>query len=128
MAIKVLERSTGNVVAIEISGKLESRELQQLEPKVEAIIEEYDEVNILVILREFRGYHLVNLWEDMKLGTRYIDKVNRVAIAGHESWEKMVTSILQPLGIRYFDISRVEDAWQWVKGTADDRTSPRQHR
>ena len=116
MAIKVLDRTTKNFVAIEIIGSLESRELQQLEPEIEAVIEQYGEVNILVILRDFRGYHLVNLWDDMKLGTRYLDKVNRVAIAGHENWERLVSSILQPLGIRYFDISHVEDAWQWVKG------------
>ena len=115
-AIELVEE--GKFVHLKISGKLEKQDYEMFVPEIDKQIEEQGKVNMLVELIDFNGWTAGALWEDTKFGLRHFNDIERLAIVGDKTWEKGMTyfcKVFTKATVRYFDVSKRDDAEQWIK-------------
>jgi len=114
--ITLLEESQGNVLGFHVSGKATGDELKEkVEPIVEDAVDKYGSVNLVVVLNDFQGYDISGFWEELKMGIKHHDNLGRVAIVGDKKWEEIVTKLARPFDEKYFDMTELKEAWEWVE-------------
>jgi phage-related protein len=118
--LKKLNESSGPVVGYKVEGKVTSEDYQKLEPEIQAMVNQYDKVGLLLDLQDFAGEE-VNAWlPDMKFGHRFHDKITRLAIVGDKRWEKWLASLAEPFYAkesRFFNPEEKDKAWAWLRET-----------
>jgi hypothetical protein len=116
--IKKLERSSGKVYGVEVSGTLTVEEYREYEPEIEAIIEKEGNINVLVIVKDLPSVGIREVIEDFRFAMKHWGDWNRIAIVGEMKALNIVAKI-ENLFIkgqeRYYDISQLEEAWKWVE-------------
>ena len=58
------------------------------------------------------------MWDDMNLTRRHYADFDRIAMVGDRWWERWLATICKPFThakVRYFDASKVADAWTWLR-------------
>lgn len=116
MPISINEQG-GNVVEVKLSGKLHKDDYEHFGPPIEAIIEREDKVRFLMIMEDFHGWDLAAVWEDTKFDLAHHADIERIAMVGDKKWEEWMAKICRPFTsakIRYFDLSDVDAAREWI--------------
>ena len=116
--ITQLSRSSDNILAIEVSGKNTGEDDRELRPVIDELIAEYGEVKFLVVLKDFKGCDISGFWEEIKMWITYYKKMTSIAVVGDKLWEKIMVKMDAPFEhaeVKYFDISQLEDAWEWIE-------------
>ena len=85
--IEILDQSTGNVLAMRLSGKLLHRDYQQFVPMLEQLIEEHGSVRCFIEMTDFRGVELRALWDEIKFDVRHARQIERCAVVGDRTWQ-----------------------------------------
>jgi hypothetical protein len=109
--------ASGNVLEVQLSGKLTKEAYQELAPVVDQQIQENGKLRILVILDDFHGWTAGALWEDMKFDMKHWKDIERLAIVGESKWEQGMAVFCKPFTaakIKYFDHADVDAAREWV--------------
>jgi hypothetical protein len=117
--LEKLSESSGPVVGYKVVGKVTVEDYQQLDPEVQALIDQYDDVCLLLDLQEFAGEEAKAWLPDLKFGHRFHDKIEKMAIVGDKRWEKWLTSLVDPFYAReakFFHPEEVDKAWTWLRG------------
>lgn len=117
MPIIVVEKSAGNVIEVQVSGKLTKEAYETFVPVNERKIETEGKVRMLVILQDFHGWEMNALWEEIKFDVRHFRDIEKLAIVGDSAWEKGVASFCKRFtnaAIEYFDISKIDEARAWI--------------
>ncbi len=114
-------KSNQSLIGLRLSGTLDDGDNEWLIPRLKATVDMFGYTNILIEINDFHGSKLKTVWDDIKLGLKYKDKVNRVAIVGDNKWEKVATkvsnTIMRP-NIEYFEKTDIEFAWRWLQFAA----------
>jgi hypothetical protein len=58
------------------------------------------------------------MWDDLKFTRRHYADFDRIAMVGDRWWEAWLATICRPFTrakVRYFDASKVDDAWAWLR-------------
>lgn len=108
----------GRVLAVQLSGQLESDDYDQFAPEVDRLIREYGKIRMVVLLDDFHGWTAGGFWEDAKFSVRHYSGIERLAIVGNEFWEQAMTAICKPLtasSVRYFDHEQTAEAAAWIR-------------
>jgi hypothetical protein len=116
-----LEKSTDTILGFELSGKLHDDDYKNLVPTVDAAIAAHGRVRLLAHFVDFHGWDLHALWDDIKFSTTHCNKMDRIALEGDKRWEEWMSKVCKPFTmahIRYFDASKIEDAWKWLQESA----------
>ena len=116
-----LENSTDSIIGFTLRGKLHDDDYKLFVPAVDAAISAHGKVRMLAHFVDFHGWDLHALWDDIKFSTTHCDKIDRIALVGDKRWEKWMAKVCRPFTmarIRYFDTSKIEDAWNWLKEAA----------
>ncbi len=118
--ITKLEQSSGNVIGFKVSGTITKDDYATLVPDVEALVDQVGDINVLLDLTDFK-WEKVNAWgSDMKFGSTYRKKIDKMAIVGDKTWQKWLTHLVDPFYAReaqFFSPQDSESAWTWL---ADD--------
>ncbi len=118
--IEILDRSTGNVFAMRLSGKVLHRDYQQFVPMLEKLIEEHGSIRCFFEMTEFHGIELRALWDEIKFDVRHAWQIERCAVVGDRAWESWMTKLSRPIfaraEIRFYDIAERDKAWEWING------------
>jgi hypothetical protein len=104
------------ILEIELKGKLTTADYESFVPEIERITGK-GKIRMLVELVDFHGWSAGALWEDTKFAVRHFSDIERLAIVGDKSWEKGMALFCKPFTraiIRYFDISELEKARDWI--------------
>ena len=107
-----------NVLAFKMSGKLHDEDYKKFVPLVDNAIAKDGKVRILAQFHDFHGWDMHALWDDIKFSTTHCTKIERIALVGDRKWEAWMAKVCKPFTmakIEYFDVSRINDAWAWVK-------------
>jgi hypothetical protein len=113
-----LSQSSGPVVGYKIVGKVTVEDYQQLDPEVQALVNQYDKVCLLINLQEFAGEEAKAWLPDLKFGHRFHDKIARMAIVGDKRWEEWLTSLAKPFyakQAKFFHPEESDKAWAWLR-------------
>jgi hypothetical protein len=116
--ITPLEKSSGRVLGFKMSGKLHDEDYKHCVPAVESAIKTHGKVRLLAHFEDFHGWDLHAMWDDTKFATQHCRDVERIALVGDKKWEEWMAKICKPFTlskIEYFDVSRKDDAWKWLR-------------
>ena len=122
MSFVITEHAEGQVVEIQLTGKLSKEAYEKFVPMTEAKIAEYGKVRMLVIMHDFHGWEAGALWEDIKFDFKHFNHIERLAIVGESKWEKGMTVFCRPFTtakIKYFDHDELGAAREWIHESND---------
>ena len=116
--IEMLSGLPAHTVGFKLSGKLHDEDYKTFVPLVDAEIAREGKVNILAQFHDFQGWDLHALWDDIKFSTTHCTKIDRIALVGEKKWEEWMAKVCKPFTmakIQYFDATKIDDAWKWLK-------------
>lgn len=108
----------GNVMEVTVTGKLEKSDYETFKPAAEELINEYGKIRVLFVMHDFHGWTAGALWEDIKFDAKHFNHIERLAIVGESKWEKGMSVFCRPFTtakIKYFDISELDKAREWIR-------------
>lgn len=116
--IEKLEESSGNTLGYKVAGTITREDYEGLNRDVQALIDRVGEIGMLLDLSEFH-WEKVDAWgADLKFGHDYHRQIARMAIVGHEKWQKWLSHLAAPFYARkaeFFDVAHIESAWAWAR-------------
>jgi len=71
-------------------------------------------------MRDFHGWRLGALWQDIKFDLRHFKQIVRIALVGETKWQEWMSAICVPFTtgeIRFFHHDQLEAARGWLRGT-----------
>lgn len=116
--IEKLGESSGLVVGYRVVGKVTVEDYRQLEPEVQALVDKYNSVCLLLDLQEFAGEEVKAWLPDLQFGHRFHDKTVKMAIVGDKQWEQWLTAFADRFYAReakFFTTEEMEKAWAWLR-------------
>ncbi|TWT85543.1 hypothetical protein Pla123a_03500 [Posidoniimonas polymericola] len=121
MSLELVEAAQGNLVEIEVTGKLNKEAYEIFVPEIEQRISEHGKIRVLVVMHDFHGWEAGALWEDLKFDVKHFNHIERLALVGESKWEKGMSVFCRPFTtakIKYFDHTEVDSAREWVLSEA----------
>ncbi|MBE0583440.1 MAG: STAS/SEC14 domain-containing protein [Desulfofustis sp.] len=122
LLIKELPGSKGNLLALEITGRISSEQEKALIGKANRIVQEYGKIRVLAMLDEGARWGVKAGIEDLKWCMAHMKNIEKLAIVSSSSvWKWLVTidgffAGIIGIGEKHFQPSDIEDAWKWIKG------------
>jgi hypothetical protein len=116
--LRKLNSSSENIVGFRLSGKITVREFKKFSDEVEKTIADEGKIRLLLTMEYPQDFTLKAVWSDLIFWTRHIKDIERLAIVGQKEWEKWVEILEHPFirtEVRYYDKSRLEEAWTWLR-------------
>jgi len=118
--IELLERSKGNVFGWEMTGKLTAEEIEKAAASADERIKKYGKISWLVVMKGFKYASLKAMYKDTKWLMENLKHFDRMAIVGDKTWEEIIVKADGLVfGEKYFDISQLDEAWEWVEGGSE---------
>lgn len=105
-------------LSIKATGKLTHDDYEVLLPMIENSLKfiKEPEINVFFDATDFEGWEARAAWDDFKLGLKYGNKFNKIALLGNERWHK-ASSVLGSWfisgEIKYFEDE--SEALKWLE-------------
>ncbi len=118
MAATITPSEDGQVLEIEVTGTLTRQDYDVFVPVIETQMRQ-GKVKLLVSMRDFTGWEIGALWEDIKFDIKHFRDIERLALVGDKKWEEGMAWFCKPFTtatIAYFDQSQIETARSWIRG------------
>lgn len=115
--IEELDSRSGNTLGFKMIGKLHDDDYRTFVPRVDQAIAEEGKIRMLAWFHDFEGWDMHALWDDIKFATTHCTKIERLAMVGERTWEKWMAKVCAPFTmakVKYFDVSEIDAAWQWL--------------
>jgi len=119
--INELPESEANTLGFEIDGKVTEEQGQELIARFEQVLNEYEQLNILIVLNEDASWGVDAGFEDIKWVLRHMKSMRKIAIVSSSTAWKWLVSIdsffaaLAGIQEKHFDHAELASAWQWLK-------------
>ena len=117
MSVEVRAEEGTNVLEITLSGKVTREDYEIFVPQVERLIKEHGKLRMICRLKDFHGWTMGALWEDIKFDWRHFSDIERLALIGEKRWEAGMAAFCKPFTratIRYFDAADAGQASEWI--------------
>jgi len=95
-----IKRSKKNLfIEVTMLGKLKHEDYQLFVPMIDKALKGAKglEVDLLVDMRNFKGWELLAAWDDMKFGVKHRNAFDKVAIVGNKKWEETSVAMMSHL-------------------------------
>lgn len=120
--IEKLSQSDARAFGLKVEGELTAKEVEAFIPQIEFVVENRGnrKVGLLADLTSMDGVEWKARWEELRFLSRYSDHIERVAIVGGGTWERLMGEILDgtvllEVETRYYEQEEILHAWHWVK-------------
>jgi hypothetical protein len=123
--INIIGTENEKVMHMEVSGKVTKEEIHDIAAAVDAQIRVHGKMNVIVELKEFKGYTISGFFEDFKYGLAHRDSFNRLAVVGDSKIEEVlvnISNIILSGEIKFFYHKDLEIAKDWVNQTEKVRS------
>ena len=120
MTIELAQEPETKLLEVVVSGKLAAEDYDHFEPAVESMIQQAGKINILFVMKDFHGWEMGGVWEDIKFASKHFRDISRIAMVGDKAWEKWMEMICKPFTmskVKYFDSGEMEQARDWVNSS-----------
>jgi hypothetical protein len=122
--VVLISNPVNNVLQVDVDGKLTKEDYQRLVPGVEDLIQRHGKIRMIVKMRDFHGWEIGAIWEDIKFDAKHFSDIERIALIGDKQWEKAMATFCKPFTlakIRYFDMEQVDQAVNWIHQDESER-------
>ena len=104
-------------IEIAMIGKLKHEDYQLFVPMIDKALKGAKglEVDMLVDMRDFKGWEFLAAWDDFKFGVKHRNAFDKMAIIGNKKWEEASTAMMSHLmtgGSKFF--KEREKALSWL--------------
>lgn len=116
--LTIEETESTDIIKITASGKLRSDDYDQIEPKLERLLEDYGPLKFYIILDDFEGWEPAALLRDLKFDVEHGDKIGPCAIVGEAKWQEygsQLSDLFFRAKIRFFARTEIDEAWEWIQ-------------
>jgi hypothetical protein len=115
--ISLLDKTEGNIIGLEISGKVSGNDMEKGRPIIENTIKEYGNVRILLRLKNFYYSNPLSFIQDMKFISDNKSKIEKMAIVADNKIIEVFSSISSLFinNQKVFSAEKEDEAWEWVK-------------
>lgn len=117
MSVQWKEERESNVVEVTASGQLTKEDYEQFVPIIERRISEQEKVRLLFRMRDFHGWKVTALWEDLRFDVRHFRDIERLAIVGDRAREHGMAQFCKSFttaAIRYLEPEQEQEARAWL--------------
>lgn len=107
-----------NILGFELSGKLTDEDYQIFVPEIERNLKRHDKLRLLVVFKEFKGWDLHALWDDVKFDIQHFNDFEKIAMVGEKNWQKWMSIICKPFTmarVKYFEKREFTEAMEWIE-------------
>jgi hypothetical protein len=118
MSLEFSKQEGTSSVCVRVSGKLSKADYERFVPEVERLIEAHGKIRVLFEMREFHGWEIGALWEDIKFDIKHFSDIERVAMVGEKKWQEWMSTFCRPFTaakIRYFESHEADKAREWIQ-------------
>ena len=92
----------------------------RLPPQLDELIERYGKISWLFVIKTGRYKTARAFYEDISWLLRNLKHFDRMAVVGETKTEEMLVKADGLLfGEKYFDISAIDNAWNYIEGIED---------
>ena len=122
LAIGIERTNNHFFLTLKCVGRLTHDDYKVMTPLIDSALDgvQAAEVKVFIDATEFEGWDLRAAWDDFKLGLSHGSEFVKVAVVGHDRWQKvgaMVGSWFIAGEICFFNSS--DDAFEWLGLTND---------
>ena len=119
MAVKIsrITNEHPQYLEMKVSGKLHKADYEHFIPEIEDLIKEHGKLRILLCMRDFHGWDLDALWQDIKFDLKHFNDIDMLAAVGETKWEKWMVTFCQPFTtaeVKHFDVDEYAKAKDWI--------------
>ena len=107
-----------NLISATISGKISKSDVEKIHPLIHKIIEKGNKVNFYFEMKDFEGYTLKGLWEDIKVDSAHISDYGKMAFVGENKWQEWAaktTDVFTSSEVKFFRLEDKEQAKIWIQ-------------
>ena len=112
-----IDESKGNTVGYRVSGRITKADYATLVPEVQALVEQEGNIRLLLDMEQFEWEEAKAWGADMKFGSEFRKKIDKLAIVGNKRWEKWLAAVADPFYAREAEFFKTDDrdsAWEWL--------------
>jgi hypothetical protein len=112
------ERSADNIIGFHIVDRLKEEDIKRYRSILEGTIAQFGDVRLLISLDRPGGSDPEDIWEDLKLSTRYKKGIECVALVGDQAvkgWAQGLFDWVETPEVHYFSHREYDEAWKWLK-------------
>lgn len=116
--IEKLTQSSDDVLGFKASGNITKADYETMVPAVEAALQTYESVRVLLDLTEFKWEKAEAWGSDWKFGRDFHKKINKMAIVGDKTWEKWLATVAGPfyaVEAKFYQADDIDSAWAWLR-------------
>ncbi len=113
-----MAESSGNIVGYKAVGTITDADNKKLETEVKALVEKQGNIRTMFDMSQFKWEKAEAWGSDLKFGSEFKNKIDKMAIVGDKTWEKWFTHIAKHFyahDAKYFKSADVDKAWAWLK-------------
>ncbi len=117
MPIKINEENDGNLIVVNVSGKLTKTDYDDFIPEFERVVGLKGKLDVLFDITHFRGWDAAALWEEIKFDFKHFSDIDHLAVVGEKKWQEAVATCCNSLTegkVRYFDHDDKAEALKWL--------------
>ena len=114
--LETMEKSSGSVLGFKMIGDVTKADYETLDPAVDAVVENYGSVNLLLDLTQFHWEKVTAWGADLHFGHTYKDKINKMAVVSGAKWVNHLAKLAEPFYAKEIKTFETDDAaWDWLR-------------
>lgn len=121
MACIYTEDPKGPVAEIRVVGHVTQHDMDDILPKLEALIGKHGTIRIVEVIEKFEGFDPTTILDGLKFDINHLRDVSHVAVVSDIGWIGVMTraaSMVMPVTVRVFGMDELDAAREWAR-TAD---------
>ena|SRR5690554_4760029 len=114
---KILDNTKENIIAIQVEGEITRHDYEKINPLIDKTIREYNQLKFLILMGEIDAIKPEAFIKDVKIYLNSFNKIEKVAIVGNSSWQKLLAGISSPFisgKLKFFQQSQIMEAQSWL--------------
>ena len=115
---EILPRTEGRHVAIRLLGSLSEEDVLDIRAYLTGLLAHHASLRVLFVTKDWMGWDGWRaLWEDAKADLRLNEDVERLAMVGKGTVDRLMTEAMKPFAratVRWFRSGELEEAWAWL--------------
>lgn len=115
---KILDKTLGNLIAIEVDGHINKSDYDKVTPLIEKAVREYGKVKVYIQIVKIEGIEPSAFMEDIRTYFKHFNNVEKLAVVGNNKWQKFWTGLAGPFisgEVKFFEQSETAEAQTWVE-------------
>jgi hypothetical protein len=120
MPLELHQLNDQAITYVNATGTLDKSDYPRFAAEFERAAQKQGKLRIFFDMTKASGWDGGAIWSEIKFDAKHFEQIQRMAVVGDKSWEKVWTTFAEPFTmaeIRYFDAANSEEAVRWLKSS-----------